>query len=81
MSRTGTIIETLKTLGPIPKTMRAGVYREKGIVCVEEVPVPEVVAAAHHHQVYAYHPARATGRDDVCVVAMPADELLLPHLA
>jgi L-iditol 2-dehydrogenase len=42
MSRTGTIIETLKTLGPIPKTMRAGVYREKGIVCVEEVPVPEV---------------------------------------
>jgi len=29
-------------LGPIPKTMRAGVYREKGIVRVEEVPVPEV---------------------------------------
>ena len=27
---------------PIPKTMRAGVYREKGIVRVEEVPVPEV---------------------------------------
>jgi L-iditol 2-dehydrogenase len=26
----------------IPKTMRAGVYREKGIVRVEEVPVPEV---------------------------------------
>jgi L-iditol 2-dehydrogenase len=42
MSRTGTTLETLKTLGPIPKTMRAGVYREKGIVRVEEVPVPEV---------------------------------------
>jgi len=28
--------------GAIPKTMRAGVYREKGIVRVEEVPVPEV---------------------------------------
>ena len=33
---------SLQTLGPIPKTMRAGVYREKGIVRVEEVPVPEV---------------------------------------
>src|SRR5215475_2534659 len=32
----------LNVLGPIPKTMRAGVYREKGIVRVEEVPVPEV---------------------------------------
>jgi L-iditol 2-dehydrogenase len=30
------------TLAAIPKTMRAGVYREKGIVRVEEVPVPEV---------------------------------------
>src|SRR5258708_6496403 len=29
-------------LGPVPKTMRAGVYRAKGIVFVEEVPVPEV---------------------------------------
>jgi L-iditol 2-dehydrogenase len=27
---------------PVPKTMRAGVYREQGIVRVEEVPVPEV---------------------------------------
>ena len=36
MSRTGTILEAVKTLGPIPKTMRAGVYREKGIV----VPAP-----------------------------------------
>jgi len=42
MSRTGTTLETMKSLGPIPKTMRAGVYREKGIVRVEEVPVPEV---------------------------------------
>ena len=42
MSRTGTVVETIKALGPIPKTMRAGVYREKGIVRVEEVPVPEV---------------------------------------
>ena len=42
MSRTGTILEAVKTLGPIPKTMRAGVYREKGIVRVEGVPVPEV---------------------------------------
>ena len=42
MSRTGAVIDALKTFGPIPKTMRAGVYREKGIVRVEEVPVPEV---------------------------------------
>src|SRR5260370_40751352 len=42
MSRTGMIVETARSLGPIPKTMRAGVYREKGIVHVEEVPVPEV---------------------------------------
>jgi L-iditol 2-dehydrogenase len=32
----------LRTLGPIPSTMRAGVYRDKGVVRVEEVPVPEV---------------------------------------
>lgn len=42
MSGTQTSSETLKTLGPIPKTMRAGVYREKGIVRVEDVPVPDV---------------------------------------
>src|ERR1700676_1494169 len=42
MSGTGTLVEQMRTLGPIPKTMRAGVYREKGIVRVEEVPVPEV---------------------------------------
>ena len=42
MSRTGTTLETIRSHGPIPKTMRAGVYREKGIVRVEEVPVPQV---------------------------------------
>lgn len=42
MSGAGTAVEGLRTLGPIPKTMRAGVYREKGVVRVEEVPVPEV---------------------------------------
>src|SRR2546430_16422392 len=42
MSRTGTTLEAARALGPIPKTMRAGVYREKGMVRVEEVPVPEV---------------------------------------
>src|ERR1700686_1727983 len=42
MSGTGTLVEQMRTLGPIPKTMRAGVYREKGIGGVEEVPVPEV---------------------------------------
>lgn len=44
MSRTGTTLEAVKTIGPIPKTMRAGVYRGKGTVCVEELPVPEVGA-------------------------------------
>jgi L-iditol 2-dehydrogenase len=42
MSGAGMMVEQVRTLGPIPKTMRAGVYREKGIVRVEEVPVPEV---------------------------------------
>jgi len=42
MSGTQSATEFHKALGPIPKTMRAGVYREKGIVRVEEVPVPEV---------------------------------------
>ena len=42
MSGAGTMIEAVRALGPIPRTMRAGVYREKGIVRVEEVPVPEV---------------------------------------
>ena len=42
MSGTGALVEQARTLGPIPKTMRAGVYREKGVVKVEEVPMPEV---------------------------------------
>jgi L-iditol 2-dehydrogenase len=42
MSGAGTMIEAVRTLGPIPRTMQAGVYREKGIVRVEEVAVPEV---------------------------------------
>lgn len=42
MSEAGTSSEASRTLGPIPKTMRAGVYREKGVVRVEDVPVPEV---------------------------------------
>jgi L-iditol 2-dehydrogenase len=42
VSGTRTIVEAFRTLGPIPKTMRAGVYRQKGIVRVEEVPIPEV---------------------------------------
>jgi L-iditol 2-dehydrogenase len=44
MSGAGTMAESLRTRGPIPKTMQAGVYREKGVVRVEEVPVPEVGA-------------------------------------
>ncbi len=42
MSSIGTASETLSSLGPIPKSMQAGVYRDKGVVRVEEVPVPEV---------------------------------------
>ena len=42
MSRTGTTLEAGRSPGPIPRSMRAGVFREKGIVRVEEVPVPEV---------------------------------------
>jgi len=42
MSRISTTLEAVKTPGPVPKTMRAGVYREKGLVRVEEVPVPDV---------------------------------------
>jgi L-iditol 2-dehydrogenase len=42
MSGSGILVEQMKTLGSIPKTMRAGVYREKGLVRVEEVPVPQV---------------------------------------
>src|SRR5499427_8138684 len=42
MSGAEVVAETARRLGPIPKAMRAGVYREKGVVRVEEVPVPEV---------------------------------------
>src|SRR5438105_12251187 len=42
MTTTSSATESLRTLGPIPKTMRAGVYREQSVVRVEEVPVPEV---------------------------------------
>jgi L-iditol 2-dehydrogenase len=42
MNGAGTVVERVRTLGPIAKTMRAGVYRERGVVRVEQVPVPEV---------------------------------------
>ena len=42
MSGTASTLDTERTPGRVPRTMRAGVYREKGIVRVEEVPVPEV---------------------------------------
>jgi L-iditol 2-dehydrogenase len=44
MSHAKSMLETPQIPGPIPKTMRAGVYREKGIVRVEQVPVPELAA-------------------------------------
>jgi L-iditol 2-dehydrogenase len=44
MTATPSLSESPRTLGPVPKTMRAGVYRDKGVVRVEEVPVPEVGA-------------------------------------
>jgi L-iditol 2-dehydrogenase len=44
MIDTGTIMREARTLGPVPKTMHAGVFREKGRVVVEEVPVPEIGA-------------------------------------
>ena len=42
MNDAGTVVEAVRASEPIPKTMRAGVYREKGVVRVEEVPVPEM---------------------------------------
>jgi L-iditol 2-dehydrogenase len=42
MSRAETALDSRLALGPVPRTMRAGVYRGKGVVRVEEVPVPEV---------------------------------------
>jgi len=42
MSTASTVSPGVRAIGPIPKTMLAGVYRETGVVRVEEVPVPEV---------------------------------------
>src|SRR3981081_4317976 len=42
MNRTENITDPLSAPNTIPRVMRAGVFREKGIVRVEEVPVPEV---------------------------------------
>ncbi|HEY6127668.1 MAG TPA: alcohol dehydrogenase catalytic domain-containing protein [Candidatus Acidoferrum sp.] len=42
MSTAKATAEDTRTIGLIPTTMRAGVYRDKGVVKVEEVAVPEV---------------------------------------
>jgi len=42
MNRASAAAEHQRTPVPMRKTMRAGVYRDKGVVRVEEVPVPEV---------------------------------------
>ena len=42
MSLQGTILETSLVIPPLPATMRAGVYRGKGRVVVENVPVPAI---------------------------------------
>src|SRR5580765_6768870 len=42
MSSSATTLNSARTLGAIPKTMRAGVYRDQGVVHVEEVAVPDV---------------------------------------
>jgi L-iditol 2-dehydrogenase len=44
MSRSGAMLETSLAAPPIPATMRAGVYRGKGRVVVEDVPVPQITA-------------------------------------
>jgi len=44
MTLAGTMLDPAALRGPIPKTMRAGVYRSKGVVRVEEVPVPDVAS-------------------------------------
>jgi L-iditol 2-dehydrogenase len=44
MSLQGTILESSFTMPPIPATMRAAVYRGKGRVVVEDVPVPSIAA-------------------------------------
>jgi L-iditol 2-dehydrogenase len=42
MSRTGAMLETSLSAQPIPATMRAAVYRGKGRIVVEDVPVPRI---------------------------------------
>ena len=42
MSQSGTILEASFTPSPVPATMRAAVYRGKGRVVVETVPVPVI---------------------------------------
>jgi L-iditol 2-dehydrogenase len=42
VSRVREAVESGQSLASIPKMMRAGVYRDKGVVRLEEVPVPEV---------------------------------------
>ena len=42
MSRSGAMLETSFAAPPIPATMRAAVYRGKGRVVVEDVPVPKI---------------------------------------
>jgi L-iditol 2-dehydrogenase len=42
MSHPGTILETSATIVPVPAKMRAAVYRGKGRVIVEDVPVPSI---------------------------------------
>src|SRR5580704_11955669 len=44
MSQSGTILETSFAAFPVPATMRAAVYRGKGRVVVEDVPVPSIGA-------------------------------------
>ncbi len=42
MSQSGTILEPSFAIPPVPATMRAAVYRGKGCVVVENVPVPVI---------------------------------------
>src|ERR1700684_2997592 len=44
MSQSGTILETSLPASSVPATMRAAVYRGKGNVVVETVPVPAIAA-------------------------------------
>ena len=44
MSQSGIILETSHAAHPVPSTMRAAVYRGKGKVVVETVPVPAIEA-------------------------------------